>query len=149
MCADVGCRRWFVAAVGRVVKDDMDSKPLKVELVRGASSAQVGFTSFYRVSELAMTTPEPRPPQGTGHSGEFRDHGVLSQLCSLAPDQLEGAPCLHGSDLIQRSHWSCCGGRWEEKCTRVAPATCTFAITGRKYIAQVAAWCCAVVLCLL
>jgi hypothetical protein len=115
----------------------MDSKPLKVELVRGASAARVGRTSFYRVAELVQAPFEPVPARGTGHSGEFRDHTVLTQLCSIAPDQVEGAVCVHEGGLRDYSHWSCCGLRFQEACTRTAPSVCTFVTSGRTYIAQV------------
>jgi hypothetical protein len=46
------------------------------------------------------------------HSGKWRDaeDGSLTQFCSI-PDQEEGPLCAHGSGIIRKSHWSCCGAR--------------------------------------
>ena len=65
-------------------------------------------------------------PSKNIHLGQFRaseespphrydvlgnDLGRISKYCTRTSSEKEGEKCVHASDVIQKNHWSCCGGR--------------------------------------
>eukprot|EP00756_Hemistasia_phaeocysticola_P054607 Hpha_TRINITY_DN30521_c0_g1::TRINITY_DN30521_c0_g1_i1::g.193646::m.193646 len=77
---------------------------ISVEVAAAAAAPAVSATPD---TPTAAPAAPPAPAPLPGHPGEWRGE-EKRRWCSM-PGREEGKVCVHGIDVIETQHWSCCG----------------------------------------